>query len=156
MTVNRSRPSGIIPTLYYDDVGKALEWLVRAFGFTERFRYGPGGAPQGAQLVAGDGAIMISVARTGQSSDWDDSGKLRPPRDGEVNIIVSVHVEDADAVHDRARAFGARILHEPQTYPFGERQFTAEDFAGHRWAFSQSVEDVAPESWGAQVPLASG
>jgi hypothetical protein len=33
-------------------------------------------------------------------------------------------------------------------YPYGERQYTAEDLGGHRWTFSQSIADVAPEEWG--------
>lgn len=39
----------------------------------------------------------------------------------------------------------------PASHPFGERQYAAEDPAGYRWTFTQSVEDVPPESWGAQV-----
>jgi predicted enzyme related to lactoylglutathione lyase len=31
------------------------------------------------------------------------------------------------------------------------RQYTAEDFAGYEWTFSQSVADVDPEEWGAIV-----
>lgn len=154
MPSNRSRPPGVIPTLYYDDVGQAIDWLVGAFGFTERFRYGPEGNPQGAQLDAGDGAVMLSVARTGQSPHWNDDSRLRPPRKDEVNAIMGIHVDDVDAVHQRARDFGAKIFHPPETHAFGERQFTAEDPAGYRWSFSQSVEDVSPESWGAQVPPA--
>jgi hypothetical protein len=34
------------------------------------------------------------------------------------------------------------------TQPYGERQYNADDFAGHSWTFSQSVEDVHPEEWG--------
>jgi hypothetical protein len=33
-------------------------------------------------------------------------------------------------------------------YPYGERQYTAEDLAGHRWTFTQAIADVAPEDWG--------
>ncbi len=61
-----------------------------------------------------------------------------------------VRVEDADAQCERARAHGARILSEPQTYEYGERQFTAEDPAGHQWVFSETVADVAPEEWGGE------
>ena len=46
---------------------------------------------------------------------------------------------------------GARVLTEPTTHPFGERQYTAEDIGGHRWTFSQSVADVDPEAWGGVV-----
>ena len=149
MVANRSRPPGIIPTLYYEDVVRAIDWLCGAFGFIERFRYGPEDAVTGAQLAAGDGVVMLSVARVGQSPRWEGSAEFRPPRDGEVSVVLSVHVEEVDQHFERAKQFGARIVHEPETYGFGERQYTAEDFAGYRWAFSQSVVDVAPEEWGA-------
>jgi len=35
--------------------------------------------------------------------------------------------------------------------PWGERQYTAEDHAGHWWSFLQHVADVTPEEWGAQA-----
>jgi uncharacterized glyoxalase superfamily protein PhnB len=115
----------------------------------ERFHYGPDDTPGGAQLSAGGGTVMISRSRTGQGPGWGDSAALTPQRTGEVSAILSVHVDDVDAHFERAKEFGASILHEPETYPFGERQYTAEDLAGYRWVFSQTVADVAPEDWGA-------
>ena len=153
MIANRSRPPGIVPTLYYAKVGETIDWLCGAFGFAERFRYGPEGNVGGAQLVAGDGTVMLSKARVGQGPKWGDGAQLGPPRSGEVSVILSVHVEDIDAHFERAKQFGVRILHEPETHPFGERQYTAEDLAGYRWAFSQSVADVAPEDWGASTKV---
>ena len=147
--MNRSRPPGMVPSLYYEDVERAIGWLCGAFGFTERYRYGPEGAVAGALLSAGDGVVMLSVARVGQGPRWEDSADFGPPRDGEVSVVLSVHVEDVDQHFEHAKQFGVRIVHEPETYNFGERQYTAEDFAGYRWAFSQSVADVAPEEWGA-------
>lgn len=79
---------------------------------------------------------------------------VRELRDGEadaplgVGHSVMIRVADADAHCKRARDHGARITQEPTTYPFGERQYNAEDFAGHSWTFSQSVADVNPSDWG--------
>ena len=28
------------------------------------------------------------------------------------------------------------------------RQYTAEDHAGHQWTFSETLADIAPETWG--------
>ena len=39
---------------------------------------------------------------------------------------------------ERARAHGAKILSEPADFPYGERQYTAEDPAGHQWTFSET------------------
>jgi uncharacterized glyoxalase superfamily protein PhnB len=57
-------------------------------------------------------------------------------------------VEDADRHREQAAKAGARILSEPTDYPYGERQYSAEDPGGHRWTFSQSIADVDPASWG--------
>jgi len=48
----------------------------------------------------------------------------------------------------RARQTGAKILTEPVEHNYGERQYNAEDFYGHRWDFTETIRDVEPESWG--------
>jgi uncharacterized glyoxalase superfamily protein PhnB len=75
-----------MPVLVYEDVGEAVEWLCRTFGFVER--------------------------------------------------------------DEHARKEGARIVSPPTDYPYGERQYSAEDLSGRRWTFTQSIADVAPEEWG--------
>jgi uncharacterized glyoxalase superfamily protein PhnB len=47
-----------------------------------------------------------------------------------------------------ARRHGARVLQELTEYEYGERECTVEDLAGHRWQFTQTIRDVAPEEWG--------
>jgi uncharacterized glyoxalase superfamily protein PhnB len=138
MKTNRSIPSStVIPVLTYPDVRAAVAWLAAAFGFVERVRIGK---DHRSQLSFGDGAVIIG----------DVHGDRRPPRPGEVTHSVIVRIEDAQAHCERARANGARILMEPTDMPFGERQYTAEDIAGHVWTFSESIVDMAPEDWGGQ------
>jgi uncharacterized glyoxalase superfamily protein PhnB len=128
---NRSAPgASVIPVVGYPDVAEASDWLCEAFGFTERLRIGE----HRAQLVFGDGAVIVT-----------ELGEHSGPS------TVQVRVEDADAHHERAAGAGARILNPPTDYPYGERQYSAEDPGGHRWTFSQSIADVDPESWGAIV-----
>lgn len=117
--------STVIPVLGYEDVGQAVDWLCETFGFTERWRAGN----HRAQLRVGDGAVAVTAHPGAPSS-------------------VMVRVEDVDAHYERARERGARIQDSPTDYPYGERQYTAEDLGGHRWTFSQSIADVAPEDWG--------
>jgi uncharacterized glyoxalase superfamily protein PhnB len=140
MVVNRSAPTAtIVPILIYEDVDEAIAWLCGAFGFAERLRVpGPGGAITHAQLAVREGAIMLG--RRG--------GPFGSPRDS-VNQYVHVSVDDVDRHCERARQYGAKILTPLSDKPFGERQYTAEDHAGHWWTFSQHVADVAPAEWGA-------
>lgn len=149
MVVNRSAaPGPIAPSLVYEDVGTAINWLCETFGFVERFRYGPEGNLAGAQLAVGEGAVFLVGPRQGQSPGWGDQATFRPPRSGEVTHDVNVQVVDVDSHFEQTRRSGAHILSAPETYPFGERQYTVEDLGGHRWTFTQSVADVAPEDWG--------
>jgi uncharacterized glyoxalase superfamily protein PhnB len=76
-----------------------------------------------------------SVARV-YRSDWSASGcrvqfqqsSLSPPPTG-----LSLYFEvgpGIDALCDRYRALGVHIEHEPQTMPWGLREFTARDCNG--------------------------
>ena len=128
MIENRSvPPATVIPVLAYPDVREAVDWLCEAFGFRERLRI----ASHRAQLVLGDGAVIVT----------ERQGAAEP-------ALVHVRVEDADHHCEHAVAAGARLVSPPAEYPYGERQYTAEDPGGHRWTFSQSIEDVDPASWG--------
>ena len=136
MKTNRSIPqSAVIPVLIYPDVREAVAWLTNAFGFAERVQIGE---DHRSQLRVGDGAVIIGDVRHDR----------RPPRPGEATHSVMVRVEDARAHYERAKAHGAKILMEPTDFEYGERQYAAEDPAGHQWTFSETLRDVAPEEWG--------
>ena len=75
----------------------------------------------------------------------------QPPQAGVVTHVIKVRVTDVDAQFERARAYGAPVHQEPIEYEYGERECTVEDLAGHRWQFTQTMRDVAPEEWGGQT-----
>ena len=131
MLANRSCPRcTVIPELAYQDIGKAIDWLGDAFGFTLRLRI----ANHRAQLNVGDGAVVLIELAEGHRVDSGHS--------------VMVRVENIDDHCERACRHGARVIRPPADYPFGERQYSVEDFAGRRWTFSQSIADVDPREWG--------
>jgi uncharacterized glyoxalase superfamily protein PhnB len=130
MLSNRSMPgSVVIPELAYPDIGHAIDWLCNAFGFTLRIRMGD----HRAQLNVGDGGAVVLI---------------EPNADVSSRTAIMVRVEDVNAHYHRARRSDAKILREPTDYPYGERQYNVEDFAGHHWCFSQSIADVDPIEWG--------
>ncbi len=133
MISNRSVPAvDVIPVLAYPDVAEAADWLCAAFGLRVRLRIGD----HRVQLVHGNGAVIVT--RTGADGAASDA----------ATHGVLVRVDDAAAHHARAAAHGARILAPPTEFPYGERQYVAEDPGGHRWTFSQSIADVDPAAWG--------
>jgi uncharacterized glyoxalase superfamily protein PhnB len=138
MKPNRSLPAAtVIPVLIYPDVREAVAWLCAAFGFVERVRIGEN---HRAQLQFGAGGLIVGDVR----------GNRCPPRPGEVTHSVMVRVDDVHGHCERARQHGAHIVTEPTDYEYGERQYHAEDPAGHQWTFSETLADVAPEEWGGE------
>jgi uncharacterized glyoxalase superfamily protein PhnB len=126
MRSNRSIPNcTVIPELSYPDVAAAVDWLCNAFGFRLRVRIGN----HRAQLDVGDGALVVREGEPGGDR-------------------VMIRVDDADGHCRRAERAGAKIVARPADQVFGERQYTAEDFSGRQWVFSESIADVAPEEWG--------
>jgi uncharacterized glyoxalase superfamily protein PhnB len=117
----------LIPVLDYADATEAADWLCTAFGFRRRLVIGD----HRVQLTFGSGAAIVT-----------DGGGTP----GGHSVLV--RVDDADAHHAQAVAARARIVSPPADYPYGERQYTAEDPGGHRWTFSQSIADVDPGDWG--------
>ena len=139
MIANRSAPpSSVVPVLAYTDVNAAVDWLCEAFGFKVRLRIGD----HRVQMRFGDGAVV--AVGGGRAMGAEGSDDTTP-----TDHSLLVRVDDADRHHDQARRAGARILNPPTDYPYGERQYTAEDIGGHRWTFTQSIADVDPASWGA-------
>src|SRR6266487_5480067 len=132
MRPNRSIPdTTVIPELAYNDVVTAAKWLCDTFGFQKRLQIGS----HRIQLLVGTGAIVVTE---------------RAPSLRQVDFAhsVLVRVENVDQHCTTAMAAGARIIRQPQSYPFGEKQYTVEDFEGHIWTFSQTIDDIDPASWG--------
>jgi uncharacterized glyoxalase superfamily protein PhnB len=128
---NRSLPDAtVVPVLAYPDVAEAADWLSRAFGLAVRLRIGE----HRVQLTYGDGAVVAAHGL-----------------DAPAGHSVMVRVVDADAHCAQATAAGARIVSPPADYPYGERQYTAEDIAGHHWTFTQTIADSDPADWGGDL-----
>ncbi|WP_249159590.1 VOC family protein [Bradyrhizobium tropiciagri] len=126
----------VIPELAYREVGEAADWLCRVFGFRLRLRIGH----HRAQLDICGGAVVLTEA--GATSSFSHPEK---------RFGVMVRVDDVDSHYERAFRAGASVSGPPTDYPYGERQYSCRDPAGYVWTFSQTIADVAPESWGGSL-----
>jgi MerR family transcriptional regulator, thiopeptide resistance regulator len=101
----------MIPLLVYEDIERAHDFLVKAFGFE------PGGVERDA-----DGNVIHGEVRSGDRVIWlhrvTEERDLASPRSGgPATGGLVVHVDDVDAHFARARA-------------------AARDLEGHRWWFA--------------------
>jgi len=121
--------SNLFPSLTYADAPAAIEWLCRAFGFTQRLVVpGPDGRVVHSELSLGPGVVMVS-------SPKPSAGRSAPRPGADVHHALSVYVEDPDAHYERALAAGAQVVHELQDEEYGARGYMATDPGGHLWYF---------------------
>jgi uncharacterized glyoxalase superfamily protein PhnB len=135
-----------MPFLTYKDVGAALEFLSRAFGFVEELRWvDEAGVVRVAEMRVADG-FYIGLTAGGE----DHATPHELGTSGAHSTLV--FVDDVTGHRERLRAAGADAVSEPADRPWGLRQYVADDIDGHRWEFTQFVADVPPSSWGAMTP----
>ena len=125
--------------LCVEDASKAIEFYGNAFGAQEKYRLAePGGRIGHAELDFGGTTVMLS-------EEFPEFGIRGPRALGGTPITIHLHVDDADAVIQRAVAAGAQLEMEPKDQFYGERSGSIRDPFGHRWNIGHHIEDVTPE-----------
>src|SRR3954466_3646762 len=101
------------PYLLYEDVGAALKFLAKAFGFRKYGRpmMGPDGKVNHAAMSLGDDLIMMGFP----GSKYKNPRKL-----GHATQSLYVNVSDVDAHFQRAKKAGATIIEEPEDTFYGD------------------------------------
>src|SRR5262245_44222089 len=96
----------IIPYLAYRDAPAAIEFLKRAFGFEERFRYPMEDGRIGhAEMTYRDSVLMLASSFDGFGTSPLDL----PATSAQIYCVV----DDADAHYAQAKAAGATLVGEP-------------------------------------------
>ncbi len=138
----------IAPALFYDDAGKAIDWLCEAFGFEVRLRIeGEGGHIEHSELDFGEGMIMVGDTRV--RARRENGVNARSPQslpDRANTQSLCIAVPDVDAHFEHAKKSGAKVISEPKTEDYGDdywadRTYEVEDLEGHRWWFMTRVRE---------------
>lgn len=126
------------PMLAIRDAAAAMEFYGRAFGAREVLRLAdPTGKVVHGEMLIGEALIMIAE----EHPDYNRS----PQTLGGTSVIVSVYVEDVDAMFAQATAAGAKVIFPVTNQFYGDRTGRVEDPFGHMWIFATRVEDVSRE-----------
>jgi uncharacterized glyoxalase superfamily protein PhnB len=128
--------------LSYEDVGRAADWITKAFGFEELERFDFEDRIAHVTLALDGAIVFLGSPGTNYKSPKTLAGECEPVRQMlETPYVVDgvmVYVDDVDAHFERARGAGATMLSELENNPaVGQRQYRAEDVEGHRWMFAQ-------------------
>lgn len=127
------------PYLRVRDATKAIEFYQAAFGVEELFRLTePSGRIGHAELQFGPHVVMLS-------DPFPEFGIEAAPEGRESGTTIHLHVDDADAMIERAVAAGATLTMAPQDAFYGERSGKVRDPYGHVWLIGHEIEKVEPE-----------
>ena len=129
----------VTPRMFVRGAAQAIEFYKQAFSATELERHAdPSGKIVNADIRIGDSVISLAE----ESPEW---GNHSPQSLGGATTIMTLNVEDADAVWNQAVSAGAKVIFPIQDQFYGYRQGRLEDPFGHLWIISTQIEDVSPE-----------
>jgi uncharacterized glyoxalase superfamily protein PhnB len=119
----------VIPYLYYADVPKAVDWLVKSFGFEQVMVVPAGNGRHHGEVRFGSGLVMMGTAT--------DRFESKSPSQAKAHTSgVFVFLDDVDAHCARAKAAGAEIVNDVSDQEYG-RTYWARDPEGHDWFFTR-------------------
>ena len=117
------------PGFTVNDIAASVDWYQRVLGCVVVDRWDRDGKLMGATLRAG--AVDFYLGQ-------DDWRKGRDRKKGEGCRLYCVTAQDIGALAATIKARGGTLLHEPQTEPWGERDFAVIDPDGFKITISQA------------------
>jgi uncharacterized glyoxalase superfamily protein PhnB len=121
------------PRIYVKAVADAVEFYKRAFGAHELGRAADSaGNIVSAEIRIGDSMVSLSE----ESPAWRN---YSPQSLGGATMLITLNVEDADAVWGQAISSGAKEIFPLEDQPYGYRQGRLEDPSGHFWIISTRI-----------------
>jgi uncharacterized glyoxalase superfamily protein PhnB len=131
----------VFPMMAYEDAATAMDWLVRAFGFTERRRMtDKQGRVVHGELELSGNIVMVASPTPDYQNPKNHAERCEPARrwSGVPWVIdgVLVFVDDIDDHYSRALREGATLLSGVENGGPG-RLYRVADIEGHRWMFVQ-------------------
>ena len=133
MSLAANTTATIIPCLRYRNALRMIDWLCDAFGFEKHAVYADGDAVHHAQLVFGNGMVMLGS--TSNDGEWGHAIVQLDEVGGRETQSPCVIVSDADAHYARAKAAGATIVIDIADQDYGGRGYACRDPEGHLWWF---------------------
>lgn len=121
------------------DANAAIDFYIKAFGATEKFRLTEPGGRIGHAEVNFDGITLMLA------DEYPEYGIRGPLAVGGTPVTIHLHVDNADAMIQRALDHGAQLERAPQDEFYGERGGVVRDPFGHRWNIGHSIEQLSPE-----------
>ncbi|MET1413896.1 VOC family protein [Roseibium sp. HPY-6] len=112
--------TAVYPTFAAPDIEDTCNWYVDKLGFTIRFLWGD--PPTHGAILLGGACVHFWKGAPQLNENW-----------------LYFDIDDLDAMYQRARENAVEISREPETYPWGMREFNAVDLNGYNIRFGQHM-----------------
>jgi PhnB protein len=137
----------LTPHIVVKDAASMATWYQQALGAVEVQRVTvPDGRIMSLELHIGDATVMVA-------DEFPEMGVISPKSLGGTYGALVLASDDVDRDWQRALDAGAEVFHPLQDTFWGDRFGQILDPSGHRWGFSQHVEDVAHDEVQRRVRL---
>ncbi len=137
------REDQFIPHLIVSDGLAAIDFYKKLFGAEEGHRML---APDGKRLMHGE--IVMDGHKFFLSDQFEaaEGGTLKSPQAlGGTCVRITIEVEDAAGLVERAVAAGARVIMPVQDLFWGARYGKIVDPFGHEWGINQQLKEKTDE-----------
>lgn len=143
--MERTRARSLTPHLFVRDARAAVAFYAAVLGGHELLRQTlPDGSVLFSELAIGDARLLLSDETPGL-------GALAPPTVGGSPVLLTLGVDDPDAVTALAVEHGAEVEMAVADSFWGERYGVIRDPFGHRWALTTEREDLSPDELAARL-----
>ena len=132
-----------IPHLIVSNGLAAMEFYKTVFGGSEGDKMM---APDGTRLMHGE--VVLDGHKLFVSDEFSESegGTCKSPQTlGGTDVRITLQVDDANLIFERAVAAGARVNMPLQDMFWGARYGKFVDPFGHEWGINQQLQELTPE-----------
>ena len=119
-------------TLFVEDLSSAKAFYRNVFGLEVVFE-------DGDSAVFKLHSLMINLLAVSEAHALIEPATVAGPRAG-ARALLTVAVEDANAVCEELRRHGVKLLNGPIDRPWGRRTAAFADPAGNVWEIAQELE----------------
>lgn len=120
-----------VVTLFVEDIDDARSFYAKVFAVETVYE-------DPVCSVLRFGGIMINLLQATEAPQLVEPAPVAPVASGS-RVLFTIKVDDVDAVCDRLRDQGVRLLNGPVDRPWGRRTAAFADPSGHVWEVAQEI-----------------
>jgi len=118
-------------TLFVDNIDDAKSFYQKVFACEAVYR-------DAVSSVLKFAGVMVNLLEATQAPQLVEPSAVAAPASG-VRVLLTIKVDDVDAVCAELRKLGVKLLNGPVDRPWGRRTAAFADPSGHVWEVAQEL-----------------